>query len=110
VGFECQLPIDIILRSSDQVLIGTHAANLEQWSEGFPPADGILKSTDRQPEVVDLSEDAETLQTLLQCMHKSQYPDISTLDGEKLFELAHAAEKYRVHSAMALCFGQILYP
>lgn len=108
VGSECQVPIDIILRSSDEVLIGAHAANLEQWSEGFPPAD-VAQSTDGKPEIVDLTEDAETLKTLLQCMHKAQYPDISTLEGDKLFALAHAAEKYRVHSAMAVCYSCILH-
>lgn len=109
MGSECQLPIDIVLRSSDQVRIGAHAANLEQWSEAFPPADSVSKPTDGQPEIVDLTEDAETLKTLLQCMHKAQYPDIPTLDGEKLFALAHAAEKYRVHSAMAVCHSVISY-
>ena len=58
---------------------------------------------------MDLTEDAETLKTLLQCMHKAQYPDISSMDGEKLFALAHAAEKYRVHSAMAVCYSVISY-
>ncbi|KAJ2930491.1 hypothetical protein H1R20_g6602, partial [Candolleomyces eurysporus] len=80
VGPECQLPVDIILKSSNGILL----------------------------EVVDFEETSETLSYLLRFMHKVQYPDLSELIGKRLFELADAAEKWRVLSAMAVCNAHIL--
>ncbi|KAJ2913669.1 hypothetical protein MD484_g6745, partial [Candolleomyces efflorescens] len=100
VGTECHLPVDIILKSSDGVLIGGHKANLDTYSEGFPPAT-LIAPTIGLPEVVDFEEKSETLVLLLRFMHKVQFPDIAELDAEKLFALADAAEKWRVLSAMA---------
>ncbi|KAF6746333.1 hypothetical protein DFP72DRAFT_1076536 [Ephemerocybe angulata] len=37
----CQIPVDLVLRSSDKVLIGAHKANLETYSDGFPSADSV---------------------------------------------------------------------
>jgi hypothetical protein len=36
VGLECQLPIDLILRTCDGIQIGAHKSSLEQFSEVFP--------------------------------------------------------------------------
>jgi hypothetical protein len=99
------LPVDLILRTPDKHEIGAHKGNLELYSEAFPPADSVIQP--ESPEIVDVEEDAETLKLLLRCMHKSPYPDISSLEGSKLFDLATAAEKYRVHSVMALCLLRI---
>lgn len=96
------MPIDIALRSSDQRVIGAHKANLEQYSEGFPAADGVI-SVDGP---VTLSEDIETLKLLMQFMHKQKYANLSDLTGSRvrlLCSLGEAAEKYFVYSAMAVC-------
>ena len=105
MGEICQLPVDIILKSSDNVLIGAHKDNLEQWSEGFPRAESVVDSDDP----VELPENAQTLKLLLAFMHNHQFPDISDLAGYKLFDLATAAEKYEVHAAKATCNGHIFW-
>lgn len=99
---ECSLPVDVVIRSSDEVLIGAHKANLEQYSEGFPAADEVI-SVDGP---VNLTEDGETLKLLMQFMHKQRLPDLAGLTGSRvrlLFSLGEAAEKYFVYSAMAVC-------
>ncbi|KAJ2916110.1 hypothetical protein MD484_g4309, partial [Candolleomyces efflorescens] len=105
VGELCQLPVDIVLKSSDNVLIGAHKSNLELWSEGFLKAESV--NDDNEP--VELVEKAETLKLLMTCMHNHPYPDISGLAPYKLFDLATAAEKYEVNSAKAACNGHILW-
>jgi hypothetical protein len=98
---DCILPVDIVLRSSDQVLIGAHQANLAQFSEGFPtPSD--VKATD---DPVDLTEDSLTLRLLVHFTHKQRYPNLSITGTPvgTIFSLAEAAEKYLVYSAMVAC-------
>jgi hypothetical protein len=95
---DCHLTVDLILKSSDGVLIGAHKANLENYSDGFPPAD----TTSDLTEPVDLPEDSITLDILMQFTHKHAYPDIYPLRALELFSVADAAEKYMVHSAMAV--------
>ncbi|RXW19951.1 hypothetical protein EST38_g5917 [Candolleomyces aberdarensis] len=107
VGSECQLPVDIILKSSDGILLGGHKSNLDMYSEGFPPM-GSPPPQPGPPEVVDFEETSETLSYLLHFMHKVQYPDLSELKAKRLFALADAAEKWRVLSAMAVCNAHIL--
>jgi hypothetical protein len=96
---ECQIPVDVILRSSHGSLIGAHKANLENYSEVFPPSDSV--STSSEP--VDLSETVATLNLLMHFVHKTQYPDILDLKEKELFALANAAEKYVMHNAMGMC-------
>jgi hypothetical protein len=107
VGSECQLPVDIVLKSSDGAFLGGHKANLDIYSEGFPPT-GLISGQPSALEVVDFEETAVTLSFLLHFMHKVQYPDLSELIGKELFALADAAEKWRVLSAMAVCNAHIL--
>ena len=95
---DCQLVVDLTLRSSDGMLIGTHKGNLDIYGDGFP-AGGTAPDLALP---VDLPEDAETLNILLQFTHKHPYPDIYPLPGPKMFDVADAAEKYMVHSAMAV--------
>ncbi|KAF6752339.1 hypothetical protein DFP72DRAFT_743516, partial [Ephemerocybe angulata] len=71
----CQIPVDLVLQSSDKVLIGTHKANLEAWSDGFPSANSV----DNTHEPVDLTETAEILKLLMQGMHKTRFTPWATL-------------------------------
>ncbi|TEB37727.1 hypothetical protein FA13DRAFT_706484 [Coprinellus micaceus] len=96
---DCRIPVDVVLRSRDKILIGAHQANLSGYSEGFPDADAISDAS----EPVDLTENAETLRILMYFVHKLQYPNVSLLKGDALFDLAVAAEKYMVLSAMSTC-------
>ena len=101
---ECTLPVDVVFRSSDQILIGAHKANLAQFSEGFPHADAVADPD--QP--VELSEDSQTLRLLLPFCHVQRYPDLATVGETTILALAYAAEKYMVQSAAAVCAAHIL--
>ena len=99
---QCPLTVDIVLRSCDKELIGAHKLNLAQYGEAFP-APGDVTSPD---EPVDLSENAKTLRLLMHFMHSHRFPSLLSMDSDSfqdLIELAGAAEKYMVHSAMAVC-------
>jgi hypothetical protein len=99
---DCPLAVDIVFRSCDKKLIGAHKLNLAQYSEGFP-APGDVIAPDK---AVDLTENAETLRVLMTFMHSQRFPSLLNMHEEsfqELLELADAAEKYLVHSAMAVC-------
>lgn len=96
---DCQIPVDVVLRSSDDVLLGAHKTSLEYHSDGFPAADAKLDTSDP----VDLTEDATTLKHLMQYVHKQHYPNVFDLPIEEVSDLADAAEKYMVHAAMGIC-------
>ena len=101
----CQLPVDIVLKSSDGCLVGAHHDNLAHFSEAFPTP-GSVKTTDTP---VDLSEDGETLRLLMHFMHHHRLPNLAEHAGTllnkptQLIALAEAAEKYLVYSAMGMC-------
>ncbi|KAF6745838.1 hypothetical protein DFP72DRAFT_823678, partial [Ephemerocybe angulata] len=97
----CQIPVDLVLQSSDKVLIGAHKANLEAWSDGFPSANSIEDT--HKP--VDLTETAEILKLLMQGMHKTRFAPWATLSCDTVFALSEAAKKYFVYSVMAGCRG-----
>lgn len=103
----CNLPVDVVLRSCDKVLIGAHKANLDNFSDGFPPCD--LNSDDRGSDAVEMTENSDTVKRLLHYVHKEQYPDVSCLLRKDLFRLADAAEKYVIHPAMGVCNMYILW-
>ncbi|KAF5311273.1 hypothetical protein D9611_012612 [Ephemerocybe angulata] len=97
---DCTLQVDVILKSSvDGSLIGAHRKCLEVFSNGFPTSDSVTPSLDPVP----LSEDGDTLRLLMKFMHNQRYPDMSSLDLATIFDLGEAAEKYIVHSAIAMC-------
>lgn len=83
--------------SSDGVLFKIHRKNLDTHSEGFSSPEGISISPDA---VVVLSETAEVLELLFQYMYPQRQPKISMVDFEILSDLAEAAEKYQVYSAL----------
>lgn len=68
------------------------------YSEGFPGDDLAT-----QNEVVQLSETAAALELLFQYMYRQRQPDLSCVPFETLAQLAEAAEKYQVFSAIEVC-------
>ncbi|KAJ7891285.1 hypothetical protein B0H14DRAFT_2688429 [Mycena olivaceomarginata] len=91
---------DIAFRSSDQVIFRVHVKNLETHSNGFPPSALCAPGSG---EVVDLSEPAATLDLLFQYMYPQRQPDLSGIEPSLLADLAEAAEKYEMFSALEIC-------
>ncbi|KAF7329093.1 hypothetical protein MKEN_00169800 [Mycena kentingensis (nom. inval.)] len=101
----CTLPVDIILRSSDGVLIGTHVRNLASYGAGFAPADFAPGD---EAEIVELTENAAVLEILLQFMHPGQQqPDSTKWAFGTLKDVAEAVEKYIIHCARQVCYLQM---
>ncbi|KAJ3734271.1 hypothetical protein DFJ43DRAFT_1171538 [Lentinula guzmanii] len=94
-GESCNLPTDIVLRSSDGIRFGAHSKNLEIYSDGFPIADSVARST----EDIILPEDSDVVLLLLRFMHHQPQPDLSLLASRLLIKFANAVEKYGVYSA-----------
>ncbi|KAF9524872.1 hypothetical protein CPB83DRAFT_945509 [Crepidotus variabilis] len=94
---DCVATIDVILKSSNGKLIGSHQAGLNQYSDAFP-AVGFEVT-----EPVELSETADVLQLMLYFMHHVRQPELKNLDFKVLAGLAEAAEKYSIFTAMDLC-------
>jgi len=101
----CAPDSDITLQSSDGVLYKVHRKNLELHSEGFASADAISAASDNadDTEIVHLSESSAVLDLLLQYMHRQRQPDLTDVEFPILADLAEAAEKYEVYSAMTIC-------
>ncbi|KAJ2916135.1 hypothetical protein MD484_g4311, partial [Candolleomyces efflorescens] len=58
--------------------------------------------------VIEVPETEATIKLLVHFMHKQRYPDLGDVPFVQLLDLAYAAEKYVVHSAMAVCNAYIL--
>ncbi|ESK91145.1 hypothetical protein Moror_9536 [Moniliophthora roreri MCA 2997] len=102
----CLLPVDIILKSSDSVLLGAHSRNLELFSEGFPLEGSTTHELDV---VVELTEDANTLKLFLAFTHNHRHVDLSRIDIDLVLALGDAAEKYGNHSAFVACSMALRY-
>lgn len=105
INIVCAPDSDITLESSDGVLYKVHRKNLELHSEGFASADAIsAASYDSEGlETVHLSESSAVLGLLLQYMYRQRQPDLTHVEFRILADLAEAAEKYEVYSAMTVC-------
>ncbi|KAF8650288.1 hypothetical protein AX16_005316 [Volvariella volvacea WC 439] len=89
---------DIIIRSVDGVEFHLHKKNLEVCCGAFPPS-----SHPTMGEVVHLTELGSTLETLFQFIYARQQPKWEGLKFSELYNLAEAAEKYEVYTAMRVC-------
>lgn len=90
---------DIHFKSSDNVLFFIHRENLKCCAAGFPP----LEFKPVKGEVVPLTESAQILELLFTFVYPNPVPDVKKMPFGTLSDLADAAEKYRVFSAMAIC-------
>ncbi|KAG6916813.1 hypothetical protein DXG01_005279, partial [Tephrocybe rancida] len=93
---------DVIFTSSDNVLFHVHRKNLETQAAAFPSSEFNTKG-----EIVALSEDASTLETLFQYVYPQRRQNIELLPFEDLYKLAEAAEKYEVISLMSICNARL---
>ncbi|KAJ7582049.1 hypothetical protein C8J56DRAFT_1056184 [Mycena floridula] len=104
---ECTQPVDIILKSSQGILIGAHRCHLGRFSDGFPSSESVTGSIE---EIVPLDENTGVLLLLLEYLHPQRLPDIKDVGFELLLGLAYAAEKYQVYSAMSVCSIHLSQP
>ncbi|KAF8056514.1 hypothetical protein FPV67DRAFT_1729335 [Lyophyllum atratum] len=89
---------DIIFQSSDGIMFRIHKMNLVACTEGFsPPAHCTLD------DVAPLTEPAIILDILFQFVYPQLQPHLEAVDFEVFMEVAEAAEKYQVYSAINLC-------
>ena len=91
---------DVVFRSSDNVLFHIHSSQLTAITGGFPPAD--FRPGGRN-EMVDLLENARTLELLFQFIYPRPQPVLGNLPFSDLSQLTEAAEKYQVYPAMPIC-------
>ncbi|KAJ3837721.1 hypothetical protein EV361DRAFT_278567 [Lentinula raphanica] len=98
-GDSCDLPTDIVLRSSDGIRFGAHSRNLEIYSDGFPKANSVTHTA----EDVELPEDSDVVSLLLKFMHHQPQPDLELLASKLLIKFANAAEKYGIYCATGVC-------
>ncbi|KAF9477114.1 hypothetical protein BDN70DRAFT_862258 [Pholiota conissans] len=96
---DCTLPIDIILKSSDDIFHAAHTKLLEQFSEGFPHAASVTVDAN----IPVLEETSAVLDLMLQFMHHTRQPDLGNIDFDLLCSFAEAVEKYLIYSAMSVC-------
>ncbi|KAL0947734.1 hypothetical protein HGRIS_013817 [Hohenbuehelia grisea] len=105
----CAPDADLVIRSSDGVLLRVHRKNLSSFSEVFSSAAQASTATTStqapsfQNAVVDLPEDECTLDLLFQYMYRQRHPNLQGLRFQTLEKLAEAAEKYEVFAAMDPC-------
>ena len=89
---------DIVICSCDGVQFKVHKLTLHMHSEIFP-GEEIISGDD----FVRLTEDSATLEFLFQFMYGQPQPDLRSIGFQQLANLAEAAEKYRVSSAIETC-------
>ncbi|KAF6741714.1 hypothetical protein DFP72DRAFT_941909 [Ephemerocybe angulata] len=91
---------DIVFVSSDGIRYGIHSKNLETNTGGFPPVQSGGLSVS---EPVHLAEPSSVLDLLFPFIYPERQPEIEDMSFKAVIELAEAAEKYQVYSAMLAC-------
>ncbi|KAK7435217.1 hypothetical protein VKT23_019786 [Stygiomarasmius scandens] len=104
----CFLPVDLIIRSSDGVRLGTHRNNLSVYSTGLLPSEANPTTPQKfdpanQSQDIVVQEDSEVVQLLLKFMHHQPQPDLRLISSGLLLRFANAAEKYHVYCATGVC-------
>ncbi|TFK37167.1 hypothetical protein BDQ12DRAFT_667120 [Crucibulum laeve] len=88
---------DVIIQSCDGVQFHIHKKYLEANTGAFPPAEFNANG-----EVVNLTENAITLNLLFQFIYPKRHPALDSEKFDVLAPLAEAAEKYEVMDRVAL--------
>lgn len=96
---------DVTFASGDHILFHVHSTNLNCNSEGFAAPFGTASPSTQ--EVVQLTETCDVLELLFQFMYPQRSPDLSAIGFGLFLEVAEAAEKYQVYSAMQICAMQM---
>jgi hypothetical protein len=92
----CAADSDITIQSSDGVLFRLHQVNLKISL-------GSCEFVTTENEVVRLPESSAVFNLLFQFCYPERHPDLDNLEFDILAELAEAAEKYKVFSAIDIC-------
>ncbi|TEB37837.1 hypothetical protein FA13DRAFT_708704 [Coprinellus micaceus] len=98
----CTIAVDLTLRSSESILIGTHSAMLANGTGGFPLV-GMVEAAD---EPIDCTEAAGTLKTLLKLLHEhdlSATESLQDLTANEVIKVGHAANKYGAREIADRC-------
>ncbi|KAK7436174.1 hypothetical protein VKT23_019250 [Stygiomarasmius scandens] len=100
--FPPQPGTDVVFQSSDGVLFHLNPKHLEYGAEAFPPVgqNTAIPSLDNP---IPLTEKSAILEPLFQFTSPRNQPDLEDLNFKTLMELAEAAEKYVVYSAIRTC-------
>ncbi|PFH48563.1 hypothetical protein AMATHDRAFT_87035 [Amanita thiersii Skay4041] len=100
--------------SSYGKLFGTHGKNLEEYSGGFPPT--VFSSSEagepameaiKDHNIAELSERSVLIELMLGYVHATPPSQLEGISFDVLMDLAEAAEKYSVYSAMESCKNAI---
>ncbi|KAJ6477044.1 hypothetical protein C8R45DRAFT_369323 [Mycena sanguinolenta] len=97
----CSSDADLTILSSDGIIFKVHRKNLEFHSDIFADAANAtvrIETEDNEP--VKLSETSAVLDLLFQYMYRQPQPNLQPVDFQVCAELAEAAEKYVVYSAL----------
>ena len=90
---------DITIQSSDGVVFGLHQVNMKinmgSWDSEFTQAKSDV--------VIQLPEKSVILDLLFRFCYPERHPELNDLAFDILAELAEAAEKYKVFSAISIC-------
>lgn len=100
----CAQDADLSFLSRDGVVFRLHSKYLDVSAGGFPPTD-LPQPTDdgEEPTIPLLTENSDVLDLLFQHTHPQAHPQLDGVDFNVLEDLANAAEKYLVYSAMEVC-------
>ncbi|RDB26238.1 hypothetical protein Hypma_006160 [Hypsizygus marmoreus] len=91
---------DVVFRSRDKIRFRIYSTYLKNTTGGFPP----VGFTPHEDEIVDLDENASTLNLMFQFVYPQPQPPLRTLDFPTLSSLAEAVEKYQIYPAMQICY------
>ncbi|KAF7362559.1 BTB domain-containing protein [Mycena venus] len=98
----CASDADITISSADGVLFKIHRKNLEVHSDVFANAENATRP-ENGAEIVHLTENSNVLDLLFQYMYRQPQPDLNGVEFATVADLAEAAEKYVVYSALGWC-------
>ncbi|KAH9858490.1 hypothetical protein C2E23DRAFT_716869 [Lenzites betulinus] len=91
---------DIIIRSADRVDFRLYKLILKKASDVFRDMFTLPDAADEgQPQVVELTEDADTLERLFRLCYPAEFPVFKTCD--EIFPVLDAAQKYAISSVVA---------
>ncbi|KAK7024334.1 hypothetical protein VNI00_016370 [Paramarasmius palmivorus] len=98
----CPIPVDIVLQSSDGILLGAHFEGLARFCREFPFQ---YTFTDDLDQVIELPETERVLQHLLRYTHFDHHDQsmLLSLDLQTLIDFAVAAETYGHWLALEEC-------
>jgi hypothetical protein len=94
----CAPDSDVDFLSSDGILFHVHKLNLKASAGGF-----AAPEFETPGEIIRLAETALTLELLFQFCYPDYHPDVEKLEFTEFTDLAEAAEKHQVFSAMNIC-------